>query len=36
MTLVEALAWGALVANIFSVIIVIIETVLEAKDEAWW
>jgi uncharacterized membrane protein len=36
MTLVEALAWGALVANVFSVVIVIIETVLEAKEETWW
>ncbi len=35
-TLVEALAWGALVANIFSVIIVIVETVLESKEEVWW
>jgi len=35
-TLIEALAWGALVANVFSVIIVIIETVLEAKEEHWW
>ncbi|ADY73221.1 hypothetical protein Dester_0570 [Desulfurobacterium thermolithotrophum DSM 11699] len=35
-TLVEAFAWGALVANIFSVIIVIIETILEAREETWW
>jgi uncharacterized membrane protein len=36
MTLVEAFAWGALVANVFSVIIVIIETVLEVREETWW
>ncbi len=35
-TLVEALAWGALVANVFSVVILIIETVLESKEEEWW
>jgi len=35
-SLVEALAWGALIANIFSVIIVIIETVLESREEQWW
>ncbi|WP_163327564.1 DUF6394 family protein [Desulfurobacterium thermolithotrophum] len=35
-TLVEAFAWGALVANVFSVILVIIETILEAREETWW
>ncbi len=35
-TLIEALAWGALVANVFSVVILIIETVLESKEEEWW
>ncbi|WP_457570385.1 DUF6394 family protein [Desulfurobacterium sp.] len=34
-SLVEAMAWGGLVANIFSVILIIVETVLEAKDETW-
>ncbi len=36
MTLVEALAWGALVANVFSVILIIVETVLYAREEQWW
>jgi len=35
-TLIEALAWGALIANVFSVVILIIETVLESKEEEWW
>ncbi len=35
-SLVIALAWGALIANIFSVIILLVETVLEAKEEEWW
>ncbi|WP_457679136.1 DUF6394 family protein [Thermovibrio sp.] len=35
-TLVEALAWGALVANIFSVVILIVETVIESREEEWW
>jgi uncharacterized membrane protein len=36
MTLVKALAWGALVANVFSVILLIVETALESKEENWW
>jgi len=35
-SLVEALAWGALVANIFSVILLIVETVVESREEEWW
>ncbi len=35
-SLVEALAWGALVANIFSVVLLIVETVMEAREEEWW
>ena len=35
-SLVEALAWGALVANVFSVILLITETVIESREEEWW
>ncbi|MEO2064886.1 MAG: DUF6394 family protein [Desulfurobacteriaceae bacterium] len=35
-SLVQALAWGALVANVFSVVLLIVETVMEAREEEWW
>lgn len=35
-SLVEALAWGALVANVFSVVLLITETIIESREEEWW
>ncbi|WP_022847134.1 MULTISPECIES: DUF6394 family protein [unclassified Desulfurobacterium] len=35
MSLVKAMAWGGLVANIFSVVLIIIETVIETREDNW-
>jgi len=34
-SLVKAMAWGAVVANIVSIVLLIVETVLETRDESW-